>query len=221
MGMIDLSTLKSKLETLETQEEVKESSLVLLQQGDLPVVELTDSEEINAFLQNKYFEYINLAQGAALKYGRLLENVFQKLKEFDGEITYCKFLNMIGTNRMTALRYRRRAKLFDSIQGEYKKIALLFRDDFIAKIYALNDFEGVVSFINDGATKEDLEEWIAEVSEEKKEIRKTLPEPIQISFSVYKEDIFNNFNKIETLDYDKQIEVEKYLKKIDKILKGE
>lgn len=59
--MIDLSTLKSKLETLETQEEVKESSLVLLQQGDLPVVELTDSEEINAFLQNKYFEYINLA----------------------------------------------------------------------------------------------------------------------------------------------------------------
>lgn len=220
MGMIDLSTLKNKLEILETtKEENKESSLTLLQPGDLPVIELTNSEEINIFLQNKYFEYINLAQTTSLSYGRLLEDVFEKLKDFDGEITYCKFLDIIGTNRMTALRYRRRVKLYDAVDDTYKKNILMMRDDYIAKLYQLNDIEGVISFINDGATKEDLDEWIKEGKEAKKE--KILLESNKISFSTYKENIFKNFSKIETLTYDKQIEVERYLKKIDKILKGE
>lgn len=121
---------------------------------------------------------------------------------------------------MTALRYRRRAKLYDSVQEDSRKLVLLFRDDFIAKLYALNDLEGVVSFIDDGATVQDLEEWILEENKNKVVVSDT-PSAIQFSFSAYKENIFNNFNNIEKLSYDKQVEVEKYLKKIDKILKGE
>lgn len=223
MGNIDLSKLKSKLEVLKIESEGKENFLYLIKKEDIPEIELTDSRELNTFLQEQYLIFMNLAQNSALSVGRLLENVFQKLKELDGEVTYCKFLNLIGTNRMTALRYRRRVKLYDSVDDNRKKEILLMRDDFIAKLYQLNDIEGVISYINDGAKKEDLEEWIAEIASEKN-TSVLLPEestPIQIVFSSYKEDIISNFSKIETLPREKQVEVEKYLKKINKILQGE
>ncbi|EFS20909.1 hypothetical protein FSBG_00406 [Fusobacterium gonidiaformans 3-1-5R] len=223
MGNIDLSKLKSKLEVLKIESEGKENFLDLIKKEDIPEVELTDSRELNIFLQQQYLIFLNLAQNSALSFGRLLENVFQKLKELDGEVTYCKFLNLIGTNRMTALRYRRRVKLYDSVDDNRKKEILLMRDDFIARLYQLNDIEGVISYINDGAKKEDLEEWIAEIASEKK-VSALVPEEESkpmITFSSYKDDIISNFSKIETLSREKQEEVEKYLKKINKILQGE
>lgn len=164
---IDLESLKGQIKKIEKKQvennlEISFEEKKFFSIKDVPKIELSDDEEINIFLTQEYVNFLNLGSFSALGFGKLFEKVAEKLQEIDGEITYCKFLELIGTNRMTALRYRRRYKLYEAVKGENKKLVLTLRDDLIAKLYATKDFLGVAGYIEDGATKEDLEDFVLE-----------------------------------------------------------
>lgn len=222
----EMDSLKKNIENLKSEKEntVTNKEIVVLEKKFCPIIQLTNSDEINLFLQNEFYQYKNLQQRTALELGRILERVFEKLKDFDGQTTYCKFLEIVGINRMTALRYRNRAKLYDSLNEDKRTMVLFMRDDFIAKLKALNDDEAIISFIHDGASMKDLQEWIEE-DERKKLEEKKIKQDFEIlpaiSFAEYKQVIINNFDNLEHLEKEKQRQVEKHLKKIAKILKGE
>lgn len=221
---IDLESLKGQIKKIEKKQvennlEISFEEKKFFSIKDVPKIELSDDEEINIFLTQEYVNFLNLGSFSALGFGKLFEKVAEKLQEIDGEITYCKFLELIGTNRMTALRYRRRYKLYEAVKGENKKLVLTLRDDLIAKLYATKDFLGVAGYIEDGATKEDLEDFVLE-TKTKLESEKDSNFPKIFDFNYFKTSIFNEKfeSKIEKLNKEKKAEVERYFKKIESIL---
>lgn len=225
MGLVNLNSLKNEIKKMEEKKETLPAPSVttettLFQTSDFPEFpNLTEDGNINIFLKNKYIEWRNLGASTTLSLGKLYEEVAEKVKELDGEIPYCKFLDLIGTNRMTALRYRRRYKLYTKVKEEQKKFVLCLRDDLIAKISSYSDFDFIIEFINEGTSKEELQKLIEEDSDE---VQKTKEEIIVLEdFDIFNNNFFASFHeKIEVLSLEKKREIKKYYKKIEKILEN-
>ena len=96
-------------------------------------INLCETKEENEFLELKTKELLNVQANASIQLGKIMTEVSQKITE---DITYCQWLELVGFNRMTALRHRRRYDLFQSVNNNIAKeivASLSFRD--IEKIY--------------------------------------------------------------------------------------
>ncbi|WP_297599292.1 hypothetical protein [uncultured Cetobacterium sp.] len=173
-------------------------------------INLCETKEENEFLELKTKELLNVQANASIQLGKIMTEVSQKITE---DITYCQWLELVGFNRMTALRHRRRYDLFQSVNNSIAKeivASLTFRE--IEKIYK-NLSENLVC-LNTSKTVMEFKNILKnELFIEQKESKKI--QKMDINF-----EIFSNIKeKVNQMDDKKKDEVAKLLLKIEKLLK--
>ena len=210
MGAIDRlrrATEGANKEISEKENKVKTLEII----KNIAKIDFSKSEEENEFLEVKTKEILNLQANASIQLGRIFKEVSEKIQE---DMTYCQWLDLIGFNRMTALRHKRRFELFENTNNDIAKEivgSLTFRE--IEQIYKnlqenliyLNTSNNVIEFKNILKEKNLIE---------KKEVKKEIETNINF-------EIFNDIKeKILNVDKKKKEEIEKLLLKIEKLLKN-
>lgn len=134
---------------------------------DLPLeleenFEITKIEEIDKFLQEKAKELLHIQAKASIEIGEILEEVYKKLagvNHYNG--TYSKWLEKNGFTKVTALRHRRRYEMFNIVKSDKgKAFVATLPVRVIDSIYRYDDFSGIMTIIDDGITKNELEKMI-------------------------------------------------------------
>ncbi|MDD7411253.1 hypothetical protein [Fusobacterium gastrosuis] len=194
----------------------KEENLVDLK--DFEYISYTNNHEVDDFLNEKSFMLINFIGKSNIFLGNIFLEVQNYLNENSiEETTYCNWLERNGFNRMTALRYKKRAEIYSSLSSENsKKIIALLNQKTIEEIYKFNDRQAILTYL----------EKINDVSEIESYLRNTLilkKEESEVEIiEVDSLDLENRVRKlstsIENLEPKKQKQVDSLLKKIEKIM---
>ena len=190
------------------EKEKKSETLEIIK--NIVKIDFCDSKEENEFLEIKTKEILNLQANASIQLGKIFKEVSEKIQE---DMTYCQWLELVGFNRMTALRHRRRFELFESANTDIAKEivgSLTFRE--IEKIY--KNLEENLTYLNASNGVLDFKNFLKEENLIKsEESRKELG--VNINF-----EIFNNIKeKIKYVDDKRKEEIEKLLLKIERLLK--
>lgn len=172
-------------------------------------INFCETKEENEFLEIKTKEILNLQANASIQLGKIFKEVSERIQE---DMTYSQWLELVGFNRMTALRHRRRFELFENANNNIAKEivgSLTFRE--IEKFYK-NLKENIIH-LNSSNSIMDFKTFLKEeslVSYEK--VKKEVE--LNINF-----EIFNNIKeKIQKVDIKRKEEIEKLLLKIEKLL---
>ena len=210
MGAIDRlrrATEGANKEISEKENKIKTIEII----KNIAKIDFSKSEEENEFLEVKTKEILNLQANASIQLGRIFKEVSEKIQE---DMTYCQWLDLIGFNRMTALRHKRRFELFENTNNDIAKEivgSLTFRE--IEQIY--KNLQENLIYLN---TSNSIIEFKSILKEknliEKKEVKKEIETNINF-------EIFNDIKeKILNVDKKKKEEIEKLLLKIEKLLKS-
>ncbi|MCQ8213387.1 hypothetical protein NON08_12835 [Cetobacterium somerae] len=210
MGAIDRlrrATEGANKEISEKENKIKTLEII----KNIAKIDFSKSEEENEFLEVKTKEILNLQANASIQLGRIFKEVSEKIQE---DMTYCQWLDLIGFNRMTALRHKRRFELFENTNNDIAKEivgSLTFRE--IEQIY--KNLQENLIYLN---TSNSIIEFKSILKEknliEKKEVKKEIETNINF-------EIFNDIKeKILNVDKKKKEEIEKLLLKIEKLLKS-
>lgn len=209
MGAIDRLRRATEGASKEVVEKEKKSETLEIIKN-IVKIDFCDSKEENEFLEIKTKEILNLQANASIQLGKIFKEVSEKIQE---DMTYCQWLELVGFNRMTALRHRRRFELFESANTDIAKEivgSLTFRE--IEKIY--KNLEENLTYLNASNGVLDFKNFLKEENLIKsEESRKELG--VNINF-----EIFNNIKeKIKYVDDKRKEEIEKLLLKIERLLK--
>lgn len=209
MGAIDRLRRATEGASKEVVEKEKKSETLEIIKN-IVKIDFCDSKEENEFLEIKTKEILNLQANASIQLGKIFKEVSEKIQE---DMTYCQWLELVGFNRMTALRHRRRFELFESANTDIAKEivgSLTFRE--IEKIY--KNLEENLTYLNVSNGVLDFKNFLKEENLIKsEESRKELG--VNINF-----EIFNNIKeKIKYVDDKRKEEIEKLLLKIERLLK--
>lgn len=209
MGAIDRLRKATEGASKEIVEKEKKSETLEIIKN-IVKIDFCDSKEENEFLEIKAKEILNLQANASIQLGKIFKEVSEKIQE---DMTYCQWLELVGFNRMTALRHRRRFELFESANTDMAKEivgSLTFRE--IEKIY--KNLEENLTYLNASNGVLDFKNFLKEENLIKsEESRKELG--VNINF-----EIFNNIKeKIQYVDDKRKEEIEKLLLKIERLLK--
>ena len=214
-------------------EEVKELDKILGAKKKEKKQDIITQEDMKEFFEDEIFkddeylrekscEIINLNAKASLTLGRIFTEVADKyLNNKTG--TYELWIDKMGYNKRTALRHRARYMLYTkTINQESKSLiaGLSVRD--LEKI--MKNPDEFIPFLDDGISKEDLENLL-----ESETMKNATNKKINFELGNYEESIkmqFRNFidiaekveEKIAVLDEKEKEELDRYLKKIEKIL---
>lgn len=183
------------------------------------IFNLTESEEINNFLISKSTELYKLHSKTAIELGKIFVDVEDKLSgsnQYDG--VYTKWLDRNGFNKMTALRYKRRYRLFEQLETTIgKNILMTLSQKLIDEISSKEDEEikRYLKLLDEGKTKTEIQEKLVNKTDKIEIIN-------NIEFDLYKnfEKINNTLKNIsiDNLDEKKKENLEKDFQKIEKIL---
>lgn len=194
----------------------KEENLVELK--DFEYISYTNNHEVDDFLNEKSFMLINFIGKSNIFLGNIFLEVQNYLNENSiEETTYCNWLERNGFNRMTALRYKKRAEIYNSLSSENsKKIIALLNQKTIEEIYKFNDRQAILTYL----------EKINDVSEIKSYLNNALTlkrDEAEVEIiEVDNLDLENRVRKlstsIENLEPKKQKQIDSLLKKIEKIM---
>lgn len=172
-------------------------------------INFCETKEENEFLEIKTKEILNLQANASIQLGKIFKEVSERIQE---DMTYSQWLELVGFNRMTALRHRRRFELFENANNDIAKEivgSLTFRE--IEKFYK-NLKENIIH-LNSSNSIMDFKTFLKEESLVSYEKVKKEAE-LNINF-----EIFNNIKeKIQKVDIKRKEEIEKLLLKIEKLL---
>lgn len=215
--------LIAEKEANKKKEMMGQASLVEYKEEDIPVLnlidEITDNKEIQDLLKKSSIRFLNTVSNSALELGKLFEEVAGELKKQgspDG--IYIKWLESINMNRMTALRYRRRYKLFQGMKDiAGQKTVSLLSSRVVDLIFKEGVEQTAIELLNDGATEKDIKSLL----EQNKIITLSTPiiESDIMEITTKANLIFNGFNdKIYDLSDDDKVQVKNLLNKIEKIL---
>lgn len=184
--------------------------------------ELTTDEKIIDLLLKSSIEIFKVQAKNVIELGKIFKNVFDKLGGEGSKYIglYEKWLIANNISKSTALRYRKRYELYSSVTLDKKNIILLLPQKYIDLIYLEENKSRIIELINKGANKKEIvelidnQEIIIPISEKTKEVIKEfnyVPKFIKFSSEVD--------NKIKELDEKKKRDLQKYLKKIEELLK--
>lgn len=209
MGAIDRLRRATEGASKEVIEKDKKSEALEIIKN-VAKIEFCETKEENEFLEVKTKEILNLQANASIQLGKIFKEVSEKIQE---DMTYCQWLELVGFNRMTALRHRRRFELFENTSTDTAKEivgSLTFRE--IEKIY--KNLEENLTYLNTSNSVIEFKMFLkAENPIRSEEIRKEIG--VNINF-----EIFNNIKeKIQYVDDKRKEEIEKLLLKIEKLLK--
>ncbi|MGL4803199.1 MAG: hypothetical protein ACRC18_13130 [Cetobacterium sp.] len=184
--------------------------------------ELTTDEKIIDLLLKSSIDIFKVQSKNVIELGKIFKNVFDELGGEGSKYVglYEKWLIVNNISKSTALRYRKRYELYNSVTLDKKNIILLLSQKYIDLIYLEENKNRIIELINKGANKKEIvelidnQEIIIPISEKTKEVVKEfdyVPKFIKFSSEVD--------NKIKELDEKKKRDLQKYLKKIEELLK--
>lgn len=184
--------------------------------------ELTTDEKIIDLLLKSSIDIFKVQAKNVIELGKIFKNVFDELGGEGSKYIglYEKWLIANNISKSTALRYRKRYELYSSVTLDKKNLILLLPQKYIDLIYLEENKSRIIELINKGANKKEIvelidnQEIIIPISEKTKEIIKEfnyVPKFIKFSSEVD--------NKIKELDEKKKRDLQKYLKKIEELLK--
>lgn len=194
---------------------------------NLDALNITEYEELNNRLKEKALEFVNFSVNGALWMGKHLQEVFELLDEDpSNQATYYnEYLKYINVNERTARRYRKRFLVFSKCESEHSKrlISTLSDDD----IQFIDDNDDILEKIeNENLTKADFKNikntMLLELKNSE-EAENTVVVPV-VDFSNFTDkvsDIQVKLNALKDKDIDQNTlkDLEKYLNKIERILK--
>lgn len=183
------------------------------------IFELTDDLEINKFLIEKSTELYKLHSKTALELGKIFVDVEEKLSgsnQYDG--VYTKWLDKNGFNKMTALRYKRRYRLFEQLETVVGKNILMTLPQKMIDELSLKpeeDIKKYLKLLDEGKNKQELKM----VMENKSEVVQ-IASMVDFDFSKEYKKINDKLKKIsfDNLDNKKKETLEKDIQRIEKIL---
>lgn len=216
--------LIAEKEANKKKELLNQTALIDYKEEDIPLLniinEISDDVKIQELLRKSSIKFLNTISNSTLELGKLFEEVAGELKKQgspDG--IYIKWLESINMNRMTALRYRRRYRLFQGMKDiSGQKTVSLLSSRVIDLIFKENVEETAIELLNDGATEKDIKALL-----ENKVV--TLPTQIETKLEIVEitekvNFIYNEFNKkVNELSEEEKIQVNNLLSKIEKIFK--
>ena len=194
---------------------------------NLDALNITEYEELNNRLKEKALEFVNFSVNGALWMGKHLQEVFELLDEDpSNQATYYnEYLKYINVNERTARRYRKRFLVFSKCESEHSKklISTLSDDD----IQFIDDNDDLLEKIeSENLTKADFKNikntMLLELKNSE-EAENTVVVPV-VDFSNFTDkvsDIQVKLNALKDKDIDQNTlkDLEKYLNKIERILK--
>lgn len=212
-------TIKLNLDDLKKEISLtKKKDENLIDLKDFEYISYTNNNEVDDFLNEKSFMLINFVGKSNIFLGNIFLEVQNYLNDNSiEETTYCDWLQRNGFNRMTALRYKKRAEIYSSLLSENsKKIIALANQKTIDEIYKFNDRQGILTYLEEINNISEIENFLNNALTLKKD-----EEEVEI-IEVDSLDLENRVRKlstsIENLEPKKQKQVDSLLKKIEKIM---
>lgn len=196
---------------------------LLVVNHDLPleleeIFEITGDTETDNFLQAKAKELLGVQAKASIEIGGILEAVYKRLSgDNHHNGTYTIWIGKNGFTKVTALRHRRRHEMFSIVKSNKGKAFIATLPvRVIDSIYRYDDFSGIMTIIDEGITRNELESMIVDTIFNKVEI---LPYN-----SKETEKVFKNISKmfrsvsLEKVSDENVNSFEKDMKKVEKII---
>lgn len=215
---IDLSELKKELEEVKKNND-NENKIIqksVLDINNYQYINFTDNPEIDNFLNDKSFQILDLAAGTSILLGSIFIEVQDYLLNVDNsDTTYIKWLESNGFNRMTALRYKRRAEIYNSLKSSKAKYFIgITSQRIIDEIAKFENKEEILNYLEKMKDFNNIEDFL------KKDIILEIEDKNEKSNMEIKEKIKKlPLKNIERLDKEKRNQVQELVQKIEDILK--
>ncbi|MBC2856987.1 hypothetical protein H3N56_11140 [Cetobacterium sp. 2A] len=165
------------------------------------------------YLKQKSYEVALITIKGSLALGKIFKEVIERLGN-NKTGTYERWLEFNGFHKRTALRYRKKYELYQSVNPEKRSNVALMSFELIEKISNENIKE-YIELINSGITTEDLKIELADKKIQKSEKEEKKDTSFDFNFKVFE----NLEDEIKQLDNKKKQRVEKLLLEIKKLLK--
>lgn len=183
--------------------------------------EITEDKETQNYLKDNSLKLLNITANASIELGKIYEEVAEFLsKKRLPEGVYVKWLEANAINRMTALRHRKKYRLYVEVKEEYRKTVILLPTRAIENIFRDEEEKKIViEYINKGSSVEEIKNLLEGKQIENAENKKINFEIDDVGNMTEKAQvIFMKFNeKIEKLSDNKKRKVNELLIKIENI----
>ena len=215
---IDLSELKNELKEIKKNNDNKNEIVQksVLDINNYQYINFTDDPEIDDFLNDKSFKILDLAAASSI----LLGSIFIEVQEYladkvNSDTTYIKWLESNGFNRMTALRYKKRAEIYNSLKSSKAKYFIgITSQKIIDEIFKYEDREEILYYLEEINNYDEIENFL------KKDVVLEIEDKIEKENIEIKERIKKlSLKNIEKLDTEKQKQIDNLLQQIEELLK--
>lgn len=215
---IDLTELKKELNEVKKNNESKNEIVQksVLDINNYQYINFTDDPEIDDFLNDKSFKILDLAAASSILLGSIFIEVQEYLSDKENsDTTYIKWLESNGFNRMTALRYKRRAEIYNSlISSKAKYFIGITSQKIIDEITKAENKEEILDYLEKMTNFNNIEDFF------KKDIVLKIEDKVEKENIEIKERIKKlPLKNIEKLDSEKKNQVNELVQKIEDILK--
>lgn len=211
---VKIDGLKDELNAIEKIKKNDVKNKDILDINHYQYIHFTENSEVDDFLNDQSFKILNLSAGANIFLGSIFIEVQDYLSSLENsDATYVKWLESNGFNRMTALRYKKRAEIYNSLNSSKAKYFIGItsqkiideiskfenRDEIIEALEKMEDFNEIEAFL-----KKDIIEIEEKVEKENIEIKQRIKKlPLK---------------NIEKLDNEKQDKINNLVSQIEQIL---
>ena len=216
---VNLDEFKKELTTIKknnSNNEVVDKAIINL--SDYNYINFTNDSEVDDYLNDKSFKILNLIGGANIHLGSIFIEVQDYLANYeDSDTTYIKWLESNGFNRMTALRYKRRAEIYNNLKSNKAKCYIAtVPQRVIDEIIKFNNKDEVMYYLEESDNFFEFETFL------KKDIIQEIENNIHKNDIKIKDRIKNlSLKKIEKLDNEKKNKLDDLVRQIEDILKEE
>ena len=215
---IDLTELKKELNEVKKNNESKNEIVQksVLDINNYQYINFTDDPEIDDFLNDKSFKILDLAAGTSIFLGSIFIEVQEYLADKgNSDTTYIKWLESNGFNRMTALRYKKRAEIYNSLKSSKAKYFIgITSQKIIDEIFKYEDREEILYYLEEINNYDEIENFL------KKDVVLEIEDKIEKENIEIKERIKKlSLKNIEKLDTEKQKQIDNLLQQIEELLK--
>ena len=215
---IDLSDLKNELKEIKKNNDNKNEIVQksVLDINNYQYINFTDDPEIDDFLNDKSFKILDSAAGTSIFLGSIFIEVQEYLADKgNSDTTYIKWLESNGFNRMTALRYKKRAEIYNSLKSSKAKYFIgITSQKIIDEIFKYEDREEILYYLEEINNYDEIENFL------KKDVVLEIEDKIEKENIEIKERIKKlSLKNIEKLDTEKQKQIDNLLQQIEELLK--
>ncbi|MEG0069562.1 hypothetical protein [Cetobacterium sp.] len=179
----------------------------------------TDKKTMN-FLRENTIKIFSIQSKCVIELGKVLSDVYETLaKTGSKDGVYTKWLEISGVSPRTALNYRKRYSLYESVNEDGKIFVSKIPQKLVDLVCVSETKEEYIAKINEGISRIELEKEIEYAIEKKASASLPKVQVIEeFDFCQYIEIFKEIDSKVKSLEDNKRLEVKKYLDKVIKLL---